>query len=120
MTYYHDTTHSPIALWQLNGSLADSSGNGHNLSVLAGTERYCELWPDLRGFHFDGVTRLGIGSFVSALGVTGALTLECILLMASRTLQTNARFFDHSAAGETSATNALYLFYGIGAARALN
>ena len=27
----HDTTHSPVALWQLDGDLLDSSGNGHTL-----------------------------------------------------------------------------------------
>jgi len=104
---YHDLTHSPVGLWQLNGSLADSSGSGHTLTVDSGTERYVDIVPGKLAHFFDGATRLVLSSFVSALAITGDLTVE-FLFQLDQDPATASSIFAHDASGETSATNALY------------
>jgi hypothetical protein len=60
MPGYHDTTYSPNALWQLNGSLLDSSGNGLTLGQSRGASRFGEMIPGFRGYT-------SIGSLLSEL-----------------------------------------------------
>ncbi len=80
----HDTTHSPVGLWQFQGSLADTSGNSFDLSVSAGTETYSAMVPNLRGVKLDGTLRLE-RAFTSALAITGDLTIEALVLLSGST-----------------------------------
>lgn len=74
--------HSPVGLWNFEGNLNDSSGNGFTLS---GTPiRYLTNEKDF----FDGVVigeELTRPSRDDALAITGALTIEVV-----------GRFFNHS------------------------
>lgn len=73
----HDTTHSPLGLWQFDGNLNDSSGNGRNLAVNIGTAKYTQPYPGLNGIWFDGLTRLTNSS--SVFRILGDLTIEMFL-----------------------------------------
>lgn len=77
---YHDTTHSPVALWNFDQSLADSSGNGLTLSVASGDERYAPIGGGKHGFFFDQNTRVTTASSSPpALEITGDLTIEMLI-----------------------------------------
>ncbi len=74
----HDTTHSPVGLWQLDGGLTDSSGNGFTLTVEAGTERYAQLPGGIQGFFFDAATNLVRSAAEATLLILGDMTIECL------------------------------------------
>jgi hypothetical protein len=71
---YHDTTHSPIVLYQFDGDLTDASGNALTLTVSTGTECYTDLLPGLRGVNLDGL-RL-THAFNAIYQITGDITIE--------------------------------------------
>ena len=78
---YHDTTFSPVSLWSLSGTLNDSGSITSNLVVNAGTARYTNMGPGLRGFQFDGSTMLGLtGTLPTSIitVLTGAMTFEAL------------------------------------------
>jgi hypothetical protein len=77
---YHDTTYSPLGLWQLSGNLNDSSGiSNHHIGLQAGTQRYTNMGPGMRGAMFDGSTLfLSTGSVPTNMVLTGAATVEFI------------------------------------------
>lgn len=113
----HDTTHTPVGLWQLNGDLTDSSGNGYTLTVGSGTEQYAPLSSTLSGFHFDGSTYLVHNVEVSGLRLTSDMTIECLAKWlvdppgygVNRTT-TSPALVAHGTGGETEATNTVYAF----------
>jgi hypothetical protein len=90
----HDLTHAPTALYQLNGSLVDTSGNGRAaLTVINGVERYrlgnldsntrrrCVYGASGNAtIPFDGGACYGLSIADSAWAraITGALTLEVL------------------------------------------
>jgi hypothetical protein len=74
----HDLTHSPVGLWQLNGGLTDSSGNGFTLTVESGTERYSQLPGGIQGFYFDGSTNLYRSAAEATLRILGDMTIELL------------------------------------------
>jgi hypothetical protein len=76
---YHDLTHNPVGLWQLSSSLNDSSGNGYDLSLQAGTERYVEVAPGVLGAYFDGLSWFGRSGVDAELLITGTMTVEAIV-----------------------------------------
>lgn len=104
---YHDTTHSPVGLWQLNGNLNDTSGNSRNLTIEAGTERYGEVFPGLLGFAFDGATNLIHNVNVAALQITGDITVEWLML-AVPSASTQACISIGNSSSETQSDNLLY------------
>lgn len=108
----HDNTHSPVALWQLDESLTDVSGNGLNLTVESGTERYTELVPGLRGFFFDGDTGLWRSAATAALQISGPMTVEFVGVFTNFVV--DKPFVSHGASGETIANNYLYYFGSVG------
>jgi hypothetical protein len=105
---YHDTTHDPIGLWQLSGTMLDSSGNGYDLVLSTGTERYTDIAPGLRGFDFDGATRIQRAGVTAALAITGTLTIEALVRWNPD--NTNLQYLiAHNAAGDVDGTeNYLY------------
>lgn len=85
---YHTTSHSPVALYQFDGDMTDSSGNGYDLSLYTGTERYADVVPGLRGFYFDGSTELRLME-AALTSITGDMTLEYLVVFA-RTVGSNS------------------------------
>lgn len=76
---YHTTRFDPVGLWQLDGTLADTSGNGFDLTVNTGDEAYTDIAPGMLGAYFDGATTLAAGAGATALNITGDLTIECVI-----------------------------------------
>lgn len=102
----HDTTHSPVGLWQLAGNLNDTSGNSFTLTVETGTSRFVPIFPTLKGFYFDGSTALWHNVSAATLRITGDMTFECLFMLEAVTAA--AYWFSHTAGGETSDTNQQY------------
>ena len=107
--YLHDLTYAPVALWQFNGDLTDSSGNGLTLSVEAGTLWYADLARGVKGIYFDGSTRLTRGVWDSVLAISGDLTIEMIVRFQSLSAS-DSYLASFGASGETFGVNALYEF----------
>ena len=106
----HDLTHNPVGLWQFNNDLSDSSGNDNNFELSTGTEVYADLFPGLRGVYFDGATTLQIANgFVSELAISGALTVEMIIVSQVQATTINS-IVSHvgSPSGDSQADNYLY------------
>lgn len=109
----HDLTHSPEALWQLDGDMLDATGNGHTLTVETGNELYGVL-GGLRCFYFDGPTTLWRSSADSGLLELGDMTME--MLIAWHTddpgsgINASRYMYTHTAEGESDATNQCYGF----------
>jgi len=77
----HDLTHSPVGLWQFDGDLTDSSGNGFTLSLGAGsTQQFVEMAPGLQGAWFNGTTFYERTSTEATLQIPGPITIEFIYL----------------------------------------
>jgi len=73
---YLDNKYSPVALYNFNNTLNDSSGNGYNLTV-SGTEMYAKI-NNLAGFYFDGATYL-TKTHEDALCSLGEITVETLI-----------------------------------------
>jgi hypothetical protein len=111
----HDTTHSPIGLWQLQGDLTDSSGNGYTLSLAAGTEQYVPISDTVQGHLFNGATYLRYNTAEAALQLTGDMTIELLVEwlvdrpgIGVNTGAIGPALVCHGGNGETLATNNLY------------
>ena len=105
----HDTSYSPIALYQLNGDLTDSSGNGRTLTLDAGTARYSDISPHLKGFAFDGASRLK--STDTIFRITGDITIEMLINIQSASAASIVAEMD---TGETPGTNYNYAVSVVG------
>lgn len=70
----HDTTYSPVGLWQFQGDLTDSSGNGHNLAVDAGAADFETMQQRTLGVRFNNL-RL-VGPNATLLAMRGDMTAE--------------------------------------------
>lgn len=113
----HDTTHGPVGLWQLDGDLLDSSGNGYDLTVGSGTEQYAPLNSTDSAAFLDGSTYFVHDVEVAALRITGDMTFECLVQFlvdppgeGVNATTTSPSLIAHGAAGETEATNTVYAF----------
>lgn len=108
-----DNTYTPVGNWPLtSGSLNDSSGNGFNLSVETGTERYSYITHSLGGFLFDGSTRIFVSSFQASLALTGATSFLALCVLNKYTPTGSAYFLvSHEGPSETEAENALYSIF---------
>lgn len=106
---HYDLTHSPVALWKLDGNLNDSSGNGLTLSVRTGTARYAEVVPGVYGFYSDGSTILYRASADALLQIDNAITIQAIVKLHSyQTANTHGFLCMCASAGESLETNYLY------------
>lgn len=103
---YHGLEHNPVGLWQLNGSLADTSGNGFTLTVESGTVFYGYVQPGLRGALLNS-TVLIYNTFTSTLAITGDLTIEALVYLPAYTVS-QRYLVSHANAGETAVDNYLY------------
>jgi hypothetical protein len=106
---YHDTTHSPVALWNFNSTLNDTSGNSRHLTLQAGTTRYMSIFPGLTGAWFDGSTYYRL-AHTAALDIVGAMTVEAIITVGG-VLAADAYIVSHAApngAGESTDNNYLW------------
>lgn len=104
----HDLTHSPVGLWQLDGNLLDSSGNGFHLTMESGTERYSDVLPGLSGFYADTSSNPYYDVADTALNMTGAVTIEFMAVIVD--VNTSRSFVNFGAFGATEVTNVLYNF----------
>ncbi len=104
-----DTTHGPEVLYLFDGNLTDSSGNGLNLALTTGTERY-SVHGGLKGLQCDDSAGYNRPSNDAALTITGELTIEAVLQYPDTpglVLQ-NQVWINFGGASETEADNVLY------------
>lgn len=106
----HDATHSPVGLWQFQGSLADTSGNGYTGTVDAGTEAYTAIAPGVLGVKLGGTLRLALGgTTANLLRITGAVTIEMLMRFTSAASIANPLFgYTYGVDDTSSAFNYLY------------
>lgn len=111
----HDTTHSPLGLWQLDGDMTDSSGNGYDLAIDTGTELYAPISDTLQGFRFDGATGLIYDVAEAALQITGDMTIEMLVSwlidppgFGVNTTLTGPYLAAHGVPGESGGDNNMY------------
>ncbi len=90
-----DTTHAPVGLWNFDGTLNDSSGNGLNLT--GSSVVYRQLMPNYRGVV--SATTLGRAVYDALLAIPGDVTIEAILRM--RLVPSNAHIVYFGAATTT-------------------
>jgi hypothetical protein len=102
----HDTTFSPVLLYQFQEDLLDSSGNGLTLSVAAGSTRFTDVYPGVRGIVLPSGTRLEAASN-NVYRLRGNMTIEAILHLYEYNAATRI-FVSCQQAGELEADNALY------------
>jgi len=80
---YLDTAFSPMVLYNFNNTINDSSGNGYNLTLGDGTEKYITI-NGLTGFYFSGTEYL-TKTLESAFINFGAITIETIIILPGTT-----------------------------------
>ncbi len=100
-------TFNPNALYTLDGTLADATGNNPNFSVVSGSAIYAEVGPGLRGFYFDGTGFLKVNSFAPLLQATGPVTVLAVAKL-SDLVPSSIFLFNHAGAGEAQSDNSLY------------
>lgn len=101
--------HSPVALYEFNGDLTDSSTTGTDLVVDAGTPYYgAELFREQESLYLNGGTKLR-GDGNSALKMTGDMT--AIVVFRQRAGTGDQFLFEHANAGTAEADNVLYRLY---------
>jgi len=107
-----DTTHNPIGLYQFQQDFLDSSGNSRDLTEV-GT-------PDYGVGHVGGVVSwINVdergeitGAAADPFRITGAITIECLLLPSTLTGAQTIAIFREDAAGD--ANNRLWDFQSSG------
>jgi hypothetical protein len=113
----HGLEHSPVGLWQFQGDLTDSSGNGYDLEIGAGTEQYVDLSSTIQALDLDGSTYARLAAFAAALAITGDMTIEALVSwqidgpgVGVNTSISGPPICAHGASGEAQADNNLYTF----------
>ncbi len=97
--------HDPVALYLFDQDLTDSSGNGLDLTVKAGSERYTSI-HGLVAAKMDDTTRFWHSPTDTALAIVGDITIQVIILAEPQS--DLSLIVDHSSSGEASATNINY------------
>lgn len=106
---YFDSTHSPVGLWNFNGTLADLSGNANNLSLSAGNLAYCDVVPGKLGLMVLDGARYQTALNPANLGITGDLTIQAILIR-DHAYTNNITIAAHAGTGAASTENINYAF----------
>jgi hypothetical protein len=110
----HDTTHSPLGLWQFNhGSYADSSGNGRTLSVSKGAPTWSQLFPGVECLFFNGDPVIGLRLIYNVddavlEALNGAITIEALGAFRVYVGATAQRMITFEGSGETEVENFLF------------
>ena len=103
----HQVTSNTVGLWQFDWDGTDSSGNGYDLTLEAGIERYSDLWPGVSGALFNGgVTKFYRSSAEAALRILGDMTIEFFYM--SLINYPSGYVCYHGTSGESLPTNYLY------------
>jgi len=112
----HGLEHSPVGLWQLQGDLTDSSGNGFDLEVGAGTEQYVPLSGSVDAAFLDGSTYFRRAAAEASLLITGDVTIEALVSWVQdppgtgvNTSISGPALVGHGTAGETEPANSVYI-----------
>lgn len=106
---HSDNRFSPVARYELNGTLGDASGGGNPLAVDVGTENYsgmCHVRGDKSGSFIDSL-RLKTAANDPALTITGAITMMVWIAPQSVTAQ-QYLFTFASVASAAEADNTLW------------
>jgi hypothetical protein len=109
-TQLHDTTHAPVALWQLNNNYLDTGTTGENLTLEIGTTQWFPgAVPNTLSPRFDNATRL-VGSAVApaALRILGDITVEALIRPGDATTPGTLVNCSGASASETEANNTLW------------
>ncbi len=72
----HDLTYNPVGLWQLQETLGDSSGNGFDLTQLAGVLRYTDFLPGVAALWLFSTWKFRHAVTGTLLQITGDITIE--------------------------------------------
>lgn len=108
----HDTTSSPIVLTQLSGSLADTSGNSHNLTYAGSNAIFSDVYPGVRGNVPDRIGSNSLTNADVALQLLGDVTVACIMYASS---QVNIGFIAVAQGGDgDTGSNAQNRNYALG------
>jgi hypothetical protein len=83
----HPNITGTVGLWQLQNSLADTSGNGLDLSVAAGSATYSTLSGSIVGFDFNK-TRTLTAPINAALQLGGEITVQCLIKLRDNNVAT--------------------------------
>jgi len=102
-----DTTNTPVALYNFDGNLDDSSATGEDLSVHTGAELYYPnlLFSGSQSFYADLNTELTTAANV-AHQITGDVTVMSVVNLSQAA--TTGYILIYGATSETAATNFLY------------
>jgi len=115
----HTATHSPIALYQFDKDLLDTSGNGRHLTALVGDPLYAPIFPQSPlGYVFQGGGQVGRPSYDAAFALLGDFTVEMILSLGNHGYGTQFifGFCGVDAGSEVAAQNTLYSLWESGVA----
>lgn len=110
----HDTTYSPVGLWQFDESLADASGGAHTLAMNAGTLVYTEIYPVLRALYLLPTDDLRYNTTGSTLFIAGDITIA--MLLRPTLLPTASAYLLTYGGGSSSSANNIQYSVGIGPA----
>jgi hypothetical protein len=104
----HDTTFSPSALWQLNETLSDTSGNGFDLAITGGPiTQYADIYPSRKGLYLlAGATLAHTTTVPAGLQISGDITVECLVDFTLRNV--GRPFFGCDGSVASSTNNRLY------------
>lgn len=105
--YFDNVTIPAVGLWNFNGVLTDSSGNGNNVSVEAGATNFADIVPGKKGLWVAVGNRYGIATPSAALSLLGDMTIQSIIQLNS-TPTTGFTVTSYGGSGELSSANFLY------------
>ncbi len=101
------TSYNPLAAFQFNDNLLDSSGNANNLTSDSGTDLYTNSRAfNSKSFYFNNSTRVKAVTSQS-FATTGSITIQGLFNFLEIPGATRT-FIEFAGNGETEATNILY------------
>lgn len=107
---YHDASLSPVVLYNFNGDLLDSSGNGLALTQQQGTTQYAQYGNSgKKCAFFDGSTAFWESTKDASLIITGDLTVAAMVNIGPAAVAGGGFLVDKGATGATSSNNDNYL-----------
>lgn len=94
-----------VALFHFNDTLVDATGT-YTMAAFSGAARFAHMWPGYRALFLRSADRLGSTVLGSALGITGAMTLEFLIHYPDRQFTyTNNRVVYHGTDSVGSSSN---------------